>query len=292
MRRAEAQVEVERLCRIDLLGVGDELHGLVDQVLAEVIALLRFLGRLDLVVVVHQVRVPLAGIATQEAVETLEPPAQRPTLIRARRRLLVARCQVPLAHHVGVVAVPDQDLREHPVLKRHDSVVSGEARRQLGDARHGVRVVVPSRDDAGATRRTQRRRVHVVVAEAARGDGVEVGCLDRAPEAAQVPEAGVIQDDEHDVGCPLLGARQGRPCRAGLVRGPADHTGERGASGVLEDRHRCSCSALYVQGISAGYRAILAPSSDPPGLAPYECRLGDAPSLPFCSPRALRTGVP
>jgi hypothetical protein len=58
MAGAGAEVQVERLVRGDLLGVGDELDGLVGQVLGQVVALFGGAGRLDLVVVVDQ----LSGI--------------------------------------------------------------------------------------------------------------------------------------------------------------------------------------------------------------------------------------
>jgi hypothetical protein len=60
------------LPRVDLLGVGDELHRSVGEVLGQVVALLRGLRRLDLVVVVDEVRIPLACVAAEEAVEALE----------------------------------------------------------------------------------------------------------------------------------------------------------------------------------------------------------------------------
>jgi hypothetical protein len=56
VHRPGAEMQVERLVRGDLLGVGDELDGLVGQVLGQVISLLRGARRLDLVVVVDQVR--------------------------------------------------------------------------------------------------------------------------------------------------------------------------------------------------------------------------------------------
>ena len=148
VRGAEAQVQVERLVRVDLLGVGDELDRLVDQVLGEVVALLGGRRRLDLVVVVDQVGVPLAGVAAEEAVEPLEAPGQRPAVVRAGGGLLVARRQVPLADHEGVVALLEQHLREHPVLERDHAVVAGEAGRELGDAGHAVAVVVAAGHDA------------------------------------------------------------------------------------------------------------------------------------------------
>ena len=168
MCRPEAEVEVERLLRIDLLGIGDELDRLVDQVLGQVVTLFRGPRRLDLVVVVDEVGVPLAGVATEEAVEAFEPTPEWPAGVGAGRGLLVARGQVPLAHHQSAVAALDQDLREHPVLERHHPVVAGEPAGQLGDGRHAVAVVVASGDDARAARRAQRRRVHVGEAETLR----------------------------------------------------------------------------------------------------------------------------
>jgi hypothetical protein len=73
-------MQVERLVRGDLLRVGDELDRLVHQVLGQVIPLLRGGRRLHLVVAIHQVRVPLAGVTTEEPVEPLELAAQRPAV--------------------------------------------------------------------------------------------------------------------------------------------------------------------------------------------------------------------
>jgi hypothetical protein len=79
MRGAGAKMQVERLIRGDLLGVGDELDRLVRQVLGQVIALLRGARRLDLVIVINQLREPLAGVTAQEPVEPrrLLPQYQR-----------------------------------------------------------------------------------------------------------------------------------------------------------------------------------------------------------------------
>ena len=193
VHRTEAQVQVERLVRIDLLGVGDELHRPVDQVLSEVVALLGRLRRLDLVVVVHQIGIPLAGVTTEETVETLEATTQRPPVVRAGRGLLVAGRQVPLADHERVVTVADQHLRQHPVLERHHPVVARVPGRQLGDAGHRVGMVVAAGDDARTTRRAQRRGVHVVVPQTIGSDRVEVRRGDRAPEATEIAEPCVVQ---------------------------------------------------------------------------------------------------
>src|SRR5512134_3642535 len=53
---------------------------------------------------------------------------------------------MPLADHVGAVAVPEQHLRQKPVLERDQAVVAGIAGRHLGDARHPVAVMVAPGD--------------------------------------------------------------------------------------------------------------------------------------------------
>ena len=210
VRGAEAQIHVERLGRVDLLDVGNELHRLVDQVLAEVVTLLGRARRLDLVVVVHQVRVPLAGVSAQEPVEALEAAAQRPPVERACARLLVARRQVVLPDHERAVAVLDEHLGQEAVLERDDAVVSRVAAGQLGDGGHRVAVMVAAGDDARTAGRAQCCRVHVAVAQPVRGERVEAGGLDRAAVTAQLAEPRVIQHDEQHIRRALAG-----PHRAG-----------------------------------------------------------------------------
>ena len=238
VRGTEAQMQVEGLGGVDLLGVGDELDRLVHQVLAEVVPLLRGARRLHLVVVVHQIRIPLAGVAAEEAVEALEAAPQRPPVERARGRLLVARRQVVLPDHEGAVAVLDQHLGQEAVLERDDAVVPGIAARQLRDGGHRVAVMVAAGQDARPAGRTQRGRVHVAVAQAVRRDRIEARCRDRAAVAAQLPEPGVIQNDEQHIRRALAGPHRGRPGRRGLLGGPSDHAGERGTWLVLDNRHQ------------------------------------------------------
>ena len=235
---AEGEVQVEGLVGVDLVRVRDELDRLVDEVFREVIPLFRCPGRLDLVVVIDEVRIPLARVTAEEAVEALEAAGYGPARVRPRRRFLVARRQMPLAHGVRVVASPRKDLRQHPVLERHDAVVAGIPGRQFRDGGHAVSVVVAAGDDARAAGRTERGRVHVVEAQAGRGDPVEVRRRDRAAEAPEVPEPSVIQHDEHYVrGALCRPGGSARPGRAGLIDGPPDHAGKGRAGRVLDDRH-------------------------------------------------------
>ena len=237
VRGAEAQMQVERLGRVDLLDVGNELHRLADQVLAEVVTLLGRARRLHRVVVVHQVRIPLTGVTAQEPVETLEAAPQRPPVERARARLLVARRQVVLPDQERAVTMLHEHLGQEAVLERDHPVVPGIAARQLGDGGHRVAVMVTARQDARTARRAQRRRVHVAVPQAVRRERIETGRRDRAAVTAQLPEPGVIQYDEHHIRRALPGAPWGRPRRAGLISGPPDHTRERSTRLILDYRH-------------------------------------------------------
>ena len=102
---AGGEVQEEGLVRRDLLGVGDELDGLVGQVDREVIALFRRLRRLDLMVVVDEVGIVLVGVAAEEAVVAVEAAAERPAVVGPGGADLFGGRQVPLADAVGVVAV-------------------------------------------------------------------------------------------------------------------------------------------------------------------------------------------
>ena len=238
------------------------------------VALLGGLRRFDLVVVIDQVGIPLAGVAAQEAVETFEAAGQWPAGVGPCARLLVARGQMPLAHHEGVVALLEEHLGEETVLERDDSVVAGIARRELGDGRHGVAVVVASGDDARAARRTQRRRVHVVVAEPISRERVEVRCRDRASEAAELTVPGVVQHDGQDIGGTRLRPYRGRPRRARLVGGATDDAGERGPGLVLHNSH----DNLHI--VQTRALRALSPRTTPASPAAGEDLRGWTPSGP------------
>ena len=135
-------VQEERLLRGDRLGITDELDRLVRQILREVVALLRRLGLIDRVVVVHQIRIPLVRLGPEEPVPTLEAATRRPVPARRREVHLVVGAQVPLADHVRVPAEVTEDLRDRAVLRRDRAAGVRKADRRLGDARHAVAGVV------------------------------------------------------------------------------------------------------------------------------------------------------
>ena len=79
--------------------------------------------------------------------------------------------------------------------------------------------------------------MHVAVAHAARGKAVEIGRGDGAAVAAQLPEAGVVEDDEEDVGRAIASPQRRRPSLFRLVERAADDAGECGPRPILLEPH-------------------------------------------------------
>ena len=230
-------MQVERFVRGHLFRVGDERDGVVGKVLGQVVALLRAARRLHLMVVVDKLGIPLAGVAAQEPVEAVEAAPQWPAVVGPGGGLLLRGHQMPLADHVGVVAVLLQHLGQEPVLERDVAVITRVAGGEFGDRGHPVGVVVAAGDDAGARRRAQRRGVHAVVAQTAGRERVQMRGGDRTPVAAELTEPGVVQNDEQDVGGPGDRPDRLRPRWARLIGRPADPARERRARLILAERH-------------------------------------------------------
>lgn len=88
----------------------DHLEGPVDQVLAQVVAVLGCRGRVDVVVVDGERRVELVGLAVEEPVEAVEAPPEGPLVERSGGRALLHGGQVPLADGEGGPAGIGEDL--------------------------------------------------------------------------------------------------------------------------------------------------------------------------------------
>jgi hypothetical protein len=185
---------------------------------------------------------------------------------------------------VRAVALLDQDLREHAVLERHDTVIAREAGGELGDTRHAVAVMVAAGKDARSAGRAQRGRVHVVETESVVGESVEIGGRDRTAEAAHVPVARIVHDHEEDVRRPRPRSFDGRPRWARLVRRPADHSGEGCAFWVFNDGHQVLHSGGR-QGFLCGHRTdsvgrVITPRG--------RCRLAATPGTEAAEGRSAR----
>ena len=94
-----------------------------------------------------QVRLPLAGVAADKAIEIFESHPVRPLFERPGLARLVRRRVVVLAEPRGCVPVFLQDRSNGAFIKRDDGVVTGEPRRYF--AYHPVthRVMVASRNN-------------------------------------------------------------------------------------------------------------------------------------------------
>ena len=210
------EVHEERLVGVDHLRVADELDRLVREVVGDVVAVLGPARRVDLVVVVDEVGIPVVRLAAEPAVEALEPAPERPPALERGEVALLARRQVPLADAVRVVPVLGEHLGDEAVLERDARRDPREARRELGDRRHAVARRVATGQQRRARRRAQRGRVEVRELHAAIGDAPHVRGLDRAAEHVHRPVADVVPREEQHVRRTLAAraARGTAPSRA------------------------------------------------------------------------------
>ena len=150
MAGVKAQVEEECLLRVDRYVVPEEADRFVDDVLAEVIALLP--RRVDVMVVVDErVRSPFVP-TDEDSVEPVKAPLRRPLIVRSGRARLIQGSEMPfsgcpggissglehLADHSGAVGYPPPVARKTGVPVRHIS--------------HSDRVVVATCHDGGPAR--------------------------------------------------------------------------------------------------------------------------------------------
>ena len=208
-------VQEEGFVRRGDMRILDELDGLVGKVSAQVVAILRHCRLLDPVVVVDQLRVPLVGLAAHEPVIPLEAAAEGPAVIGSGCGRVFGRREVPLPDTEGVVALLQQHLGKHPLVKGQDAVVAGVPGGGLGDRRQPDRVVIPPGQDASTRRRAEGRGVHVGVGQAVFRQLVQHGCLDQPAEGRQLAIADIVKHEEDDVRCTLRGAFElpARPAR-------------------------------------------------------------------------------
>ena len=172
---AEGQVGEERPVGPDGHRVVDEPDGVVDQVLAQVVALLRGGRGLDVVVVVDEVGGELVGLALEEPVEAVEAALQRPLVEGAGRRRVLHGAQVPLAHRERGVPLVTEDLGHRRGVMGDVPAHVGVAAVEVGDGAHADGVVVAAGEQRGPGGRAQRGDVEVGVAQPVGRQGVDVG---------------------------------------------------------------------------------------------------------------------
>ena len=179
---AGAEPHVPGPRRVGGVMVAEHAERLVGQILGEVIPLFRAVGLVDELVVVDEVRIPLVGLAAEEAVEAIEALLQRPLLARCARGDVLLRHVVILAEPERAPAVVLEDLRHRRALQRDAPVRAGESVGALGDRRHAVEVMVAAGQERRAGRRAECRRVPLRIAQAAIGQLLERRHVDAAAE--------------------------------------------------------------------------------------------------------------
>ena len=233
-----AEVHEERTLRSHLLGVGDHRDRTIGQILGQVVVAIfharrpirrRLVRLINELLVLHQIGIPLIGLATQEPVVALETATSGPVPLRRRHVGLVLGAAVPLAEHVGVVAALAEHLRDRGRLERDVPVRSREPGGHLADARHPDRGVVATRQQRRASRRAQGCGVELGVAQSALGEPRHRRHLDRAAERLECAESGVVPHHEQHVRRSLsrLRLRVRLPVRNGVPHVDVDDTLER-----------------------------------------------------------------
>ena len=172
--------------------------------------------RVDRRGVAEQVRLPLAGVAADEAIEVFEAHAGRPLIERPGLARRPGRRVVVLAEPGRAVAVLQQDAADRGAVLADDAVVAGKARRRFGDHAEADRMVVAAGDQRRPGRRAQRGRVEIGVAQPVRGDAVQRRRRNHAAESGRRGEADVVGHDQQDIRRALRRHHARRPRRLGL----------------------------------------------------------------------------
>lgn len=234
---AEGQVEEERAIGSDAAGVRHHRQRLIDEILRQVVAVLRPAGRFDGMVVADQLGMELVGLPVEEPVETVEAARQRPLIEWAGRRALLHWREVPLPDAERGVSLLAEHLGDGGRLVGDMAELVGKAGAEIRHRPHAGRML----GSAGQQRRPGRgaQRCHVEIAElqSVRGQRVDVPGVDIGAVAAQLREAGVIQQDDHHVGGTGRGVRRLVEPGLGVGQRSADDAFESGLSG-----HKTSCS--------------------------------------------------
>ena len=128
VRGAGRVLDEERLAGVDLVDSMQVINGVIGHAGNQVPPRLTFKG-VNLGGVAEQVRLPLVGVAADEAVEILEAHAGRPLVKRPDRAGIERRRVVVFAEPGGGIAVIEQNPSDGSLVLGDDAVVAGEAGR-------------------------------------------------------------------------------------------------------------------------------------------------------------------
>ena len=171
---------------------------LVGHVLGEVVFLV--VRRFDGGGVLHEARLPLRGFAGEEAVEVFKAVARGPVGERPHGGGLVGGGVVPFAEGGGFVAVVLQDLGNRRGGLGNDAGVTVPIHRALGDRAAADTLMVAPGKQSRAGGRTDGGGVKAVVADAFVAEAGQRRRMGKAAEGVRHSEAGVVNENDEDVG--------------------------------------------------------------------------------------------
>src|SRR6266478_1503026 len=105
----------------------------------------------------------------------------------------------------GAVAVESQHLCERYHTLRTDSGITGKCGGEFHNRARIVHVMIAARQQRGASRRTKRSRMKIVITQASCGQLIQYWHLARAAEGAGLSEADVVEQNDDDVRRSLRG---------------------------------------------------------------------------------------
>ena len=196
-------VHEERLVGRERAMLAHPGNRLVCHVLAQMVLLV--VRRLDRVEVLVQPRLPLRGLAGEEAVEIVKTNAlaRGPEGERPHRRGLGCRSVVPLAESSALVAVVSQDLGQGRGRPGNHAGVAVPVHRAFRDGPGTHALVVAPGQQRRARRRADGGGVKGVVADARVGKFRQGRRADWSAEGIRQAEADIVEQDDEYVGCVL-----------------------------------------------------------------------------------------
>src|SRR5205823_4539502 len=109
---------------------------------------------------------PLIRLTTNEAVELVETGMRRPTIVWARDRDFPRRRLMILTKRSGAVAIQSQHFCKRRHALRADAGITGKRSREFHDRAGIVHVMIATRQQRSASRRTKRSSMKIVVTQA------------------------------------------------------------------------------------------------------------------------------
>ena len=199
MDGAVREVEEERLGRVRGLDLADHPHGAIGEVVGEVVPVGVLVGLDDRVALVQPVRVVEVRECLEESVVLVEPALQRPGVLVTGFGQVGVLAQVPFADSERGEAVVAEQLGDRGLVLWELAGVPGEPGVDVGDLAHPDGVSVSSRQERCPRRRAQRRDMEVGVPQATASQRIEMWRGDLAAVAAEIGEAEVVGQHDHNV---------------------------------------------------------------------------------------------